>query len=429
MLDQHPSPSLELIQHACVLYQYKDTSVLLDPWLTDNFNNGVFHAFPSVQPIDMNRLRQVSAIHISHLHSDHFCSTSLEMFDKNTPIIIAQHVDRLFFESVKKLGFKNIIEVTPGPTGVQFKDIRLNVFAAKTHYPFDSSLIITAEDRSYLFDNDAHFSEDHYFLLGQYFKKFEGIFVGYTNISPFPTCYDFSNCKNVLSPNLNNDILEFAKKCSLKRIQMICEHLKPRWVAPYAAGLRFKHKNLFHNNKMFFSLDDIFHLTFDMTEVIYIHPGQKISSETDIDDLNIDHYHNCLESVEPLSDRNSVNTQPPLSSSELNRFEEIYIQMLNEESKNWLIPMKIIIKIKNNDIVDHLFCLIVNEKIVSRADDIDNYDLEIIYDGGPIKHLLRDRWSFPQVHFSYQWKANVQSIIPGQMGIPLWGKHRRTILN
>ena len=117
-------------------------------------------------------MAELTAIHISHMHADHFCERTLQSFPKHIPVIIAKHKDGHFAAAVRKLGFEKVVEIEPGPVGAMFGDIRLNLFLPNRNHPYDSSLVATYDGKSYLFDNDTRFAQEHYFILSDLAPKF-----------------------------------------------------------------------------------------------------------------------------------------------------------------------------------------------------------------------------------------------------------------
>jgi hypothetical protein len=115
-------PGIYRLQHACLLFRTKSTSVLVDPV---SYHEADYW-------LDPRDVFAPDAILISHSHLDHFCLATLLHFAKDTPIVvpIVETPSLLAADMaglLRAAGFTNVI-AAPWFSRHQFGDIEVNVF-------------------------------------------------------------------------------------------------------------------------------------------------------------------------------------------------------------------------------------------------------------------------------------------------------------
>lgn len=116
------------IRHGSHLLHYKNITLLIDPVLA---NKGAYAPIPTKDrcennpivelPFDLDFLKDIDAILITHLHNDHFDKYAQEILDKDLPII-CHPIDA---EKIKGFGFKHVHPINDD--FMIFKDIKLSV--------------------------------------------------------------------------------------------------------------------------------------------------------------------------------------------------------------------------------------------------------------------------------------------------------------
>ena len=108
-------PTIEFINHACVIVDAGSVRILCDPWLTGSvFHNGWDLLVPPIQPVE-----ELNFTHlwISHEHPDHFSPTDLKRLLKSgrqsAPIYFQRTADGNVLNYCKSLGFR-VFEMTEG---------------------------------------------------------------------------------------------------------------------------------------------------------------------------------------------------------------------------------------------------------------------------------------------------------------------------
>lgn len=122
---------LQLWRNATLQITTKKTNLLIDPmlgkkgslgvfpWTKDNRENPLVD-LPFTQNELKEKLEQIDAVFVSHLHPDHWDETAVKLINKSKPIICPASIS----ETIAKYGFQN---VKPIQQRLQFNDLDLNL--------------------------------------------------------------------------------------------------------------------------------------------------------------------------------------------------------------------------------------------------------------------------------------------------------------
>lgn len=116
------------VRNATIIVNYNGTKFLIDPWLgpkeyMEGFISGVNSQIrqPRVElPMEINKIVNVDAVIVTHLHPDHWDEYAAKALDKNIKIFVQSECDKEF---VQNEGFKNI-EIL-NENGTEYKQIKL----------------------------------------------------------------------------------------------------------------------------------------------------------------------------------------------------------------------------------------------------------------------------------------------------------------
>ena len=92
------------------LLEGKNSRVLCDPWITnDNKSRSGLYNYPKLETKteDLPKLKP-DFIYISHTHADHFDPDTLNVFNKDMPILVSWYEHNFTEKAVKNLGFTNV---------------------------------------------------------------------------------------------------------------------------------------------------------------------------------------------------------------------------------------------------------------------------------------------------------------------------------
>ena len=152
--------NVKLINHSSVLVQEGDTFVLTDPW----FEKPAFGSWlpvppTSVHPAYLSALSKSTnnfSIAISHGHDDHLDDDFLDLFPKETSIIIPEYKAKGLLSRLRRIGFKNIIEApTSGVlvNGVEFRSY-INMAISR-----DDAILTIATPKSFIVHANDNWQE------------------------------------------------------------------------------------------------------------------------------------------------------------------------------------------------------------------------------------------------------------------------------
>ncbi len=121
---------LQLWRNATLLLNIDGISILVDPMLGEKGSMGKMPMTDSelLNPlVDLpfskeelnNRLKEIDAVAVTHLHPDHWDSAAIELLDKNIPIICSNAISAQITEQ----GFTNVIIVNDR---IQWKNIEIS---------------------------------------------------------------------------------------------------------------------------------------------------------------------------------------------------------------------------------------------------------------------------------------------------------------
>src|SRR5665648_538307 len=123
------------IRHGSHLLRFNGLTLLVDPVLA---KKGTYAPIPSKHnseenplmelPFDLDFLKDIDAVLITHLHNDHFDMNAKEILDKNLPIIChSSDADK-----IKSFGFNNILSISND--FIIFKDLKISTTLGRHGY-------------------------------------------------------------------------------------------------------------------------------------------------------------------------------------------------------------------------------------------------------------------------------------------------------
>lgn len=227
-------PEVTYIGHACVEIRTPKIVFCVDPYFEPSINFDGLVSHPEISPPNNEWFHQVDAVHISHIHNDHYCIKSLKKFRPDIKIFIAQYSNRLFFDLLKKNGFKNVYEL-PESIGVPCADLTLTSYQHKPFDgTFDSALVIEADSTALFLNNDCILQDDDYEKIFRNHSNLSIGFLGYSGVTPFPVCYNFEG--DSFADKVCR--IRHAQDFYINHFRKVVTQLKLDTVVPYANGLR-----------------------------------------------------------------------------------------------------------------------------------------------------------------------------------------------
>lgn len=142
---------IEFYSHACARINDSSVDVLFDPWLIGDTFWGAWRLTPNacIQPEEIS----VDFLAISHWHFDHLNLPTLRRLNKHTPVLVPKFPITWMPQTLKKIGFKEVIELDHG---VQFpisSDVSITMYQCQ--YQDDAVIVHSGRYGSVINLNDA----------------------------------------------------------------------------------------------------------------------------------------------------------------------------------------------------------------------------------------------------------------------------------
>ncbi len=233
------------LNNATTLISDNRTSILIDPWIIGDLYYGSWS--PTSTPKDLNFLKEVTHILISHLHEDHWDFETLKLVNKDVKIFIPEmKMNKVIERGLDKLGLKS--KMLPLNTSYNLnEDFKieflepLNALALSENYikgyerdvtNIDTAILVnhnkTNSDHLLLCDNSPYDIEKLKLLLRN--RKITTLFYPFNGFAQdYPLCFEnFSieeraNISEGLSIERENFLIETLKT------------LKPKFIFPHSS--------------------------------------------------------------------------------------------------------------------------------------------------------------------------------------------------
>ena len=233
---------MEII-HYCnsfISIKINKTTIACDPWVGKTNDNAWLS-----YPIYRNGLNIINTlkpdyIYISHLHCDHFDPDLLKKCNKNIIIIIKKFKDQRLQRSIKKLGFKKILEYLPWKKIKLNPDMNISIIPQITNnsenepnninYDLDTAIIVQSNLTKKIFfnnvDNPLNVNDYKYintFVKKKFRSKIHVSCMPVGSASEYPQCF--------LNINRRKEKVRVIKQC-LSQVKKKLKIIKPEVFFP-----------------------------------------------------------------------------------------------------------------------------------------------------------------------------------------------------
>ena len=232
------------ITHACLLIEADGKKILTDPWLKGPCWGGSLWHFPT-HNYTIKKLPKPDYIFFSHGHDDHFHEETIKSFPaswKKIKVLAANFKEKWWKEAVGKK-FQNVKYLDHNEIFKIGNSTNIQLFINDRGDP-DSSIRIFNKKNNVFFQTDNLMSEKEAKRIAN-LQKIDLAFVIPFLTGVFPGFYTWNT----------NDLIKLSKQkldSSLEYCYKICNHLKPKYVVPYACDLGYLgdkfHINLIHSH-------------------------------------------------------------------------------------------------------------------------------------------------------------------------------------
>lgn len=232
---------------ATVLLETDDVKVLCDPWLTDGIYYGSWCNYP---PINLEEcdFSGIDYVYVSHVHPDHFDPKTMELINKDVPVLIHAYHQKFLKFNIERLGF-NVIELENGVPLKISPTTNFSIFAADDCNPeicgkifgcvnddvkgsmqLDSICVMANDNYTLVNTNDCPYP-----IAAKTLERIKTIFpvidfalIGYTSASLFPHCMiDYTKAQYQKGK-------EKARLSGLATGLNTLKTIKPRYYMPFA---------------------------------------------------------------------------------------------------------------------------------------------------------------------------------------------------
>jgi L-ascorbate metabolism protein UlaG (beta-lactamase superfamily) len=245
--------------------------ILFDPWLNGPAVAQGWTQFPPASK-KIEEIPKPDLVYISHIHSDHCESTTLDGIDKETPIIIMDLPPNFLHKMLIGKGFKNIFALAPNKLHKLdgFNDLEFEVFGAGGDHIaaniIDSGMIMQIEGKVIFNFNDNHPTEDQCYLFKERYPDIDLAFIPDGGGSGYPAMYgnlDLEEKKEIF-----NQAMDRFNKAFTKAVEI----LQPATAIPVAGGFAIRGDHPIETNYL-----QVRHL--DQTKIInFVRDNSNVTS-------------------------------------------------------------------------------------------------------------------------------------------------------
>ena len=223
--------------NACFSLFKNGKHVLFDPWLEGPAVAGGWEKFPP----SLTRVKDLPAIdyiYISHIHSDHCESKTLQKLNKAIPIIILDRKPNFLEKMLRGEGFLNLVLIPEGKKFSIEPGLKVETFGAGSSHiasnVIDSSILLDFDGYIVLNCNDNKPEESFCKNLVKRYKNIDLAFIPAGGGSGYPAMYK----------NLSNKDKKLKTEAALEAFARIftkaVDILKPKVAVPVAGGFVVK---------------------------------------------------------------------------------------------------------------------------------------------------------------------------------------------
>ena len=221
--------------NSMILIEGKNTKVLCDPWVTfDRYSASGLYNFPEIK-VTKEEIAAIKPdfIYLTHTHEDHFDPITIGLFDKDTPVLVANYANNFTQRSVQALGFTDV-RVCNFEDGLPLNgDDRAWIEPSAIYDDVDSIGAFKIDGEILVNANDCPFSEEQCTKIKDKFGTIDFACVPFATQGPYPAFYEN------LSPEEKKEKSDAKKQRGYREMLGFTKTLAPERVFPFAAGAMY----------------------------------------------------------------------------------------------------------------------------------------------------------------------------------------------
>ncbi|MFO0722425.1 MAG: MBL fold metallo-hydrolase [Myxococcota bacterium] len=224
---------ITLIGHATLVVESAGETILVDPLLGRSFASGAIGFFPD-RHLELEKMPRPTAIVVTHSHIDHYDAPSLALLPKQVPVLIPP--DDWLEAQLRHLGFQSIARLEPW---AQHQRGALKMTAIPSHLKWPELGIVFDDGAARFWDVSDCLVDPE---LGERVRReFGPIDVVAAKFQP----------GNVLVGYQRNLGTSFDEKAEVVRWLEAAARAEPRYVFPWAFGVRYRGEHRWANRYAF----------------------------------------------------------------------------------------------------------------------------------------------------------------------------------
>ena len=231
--------NLTFVNHASVLIEHKNISLITDPWLFGKAFNNSWDLI-SESKITSEDFKNIKNIWFSHEHPDHFNMPTLNQipldYRKQITIFFQQSKDHRVANKCKEMGFRRVIELDKDLTYELSKSFSIRCQPVGF---YDSWIYLKVDGIKILNLNDCVIN------TRKQLEKLEKLLDG---VDVLLTQYSYAS---KIGNKHDTQLRKEEARSVLEGVRLQTEILKPMFVIPFASMINYSHKdNLYMNDSM-----------------------------------------------------------------------------------------------------------------------------------------------------------------------------------
>ena len=315
------SPEITFVNHASVIFSYKNIRLITDPWLFGSAFNDSWDLI-SESKMQVEDFANISHIWFSHEHPDHFYPRVLysipEDVRKKITVLFQDTLDHRVAQKCKELGF-SVIEMKHNKIYKLDDEFQVK---CRPYLLYDSLLYLEIGDKKILNLNDCGVDS---IRQAEYIHKMTG------DVDLLLT--QFGYAAHIGDP----EDVELRKKTSkekLTRIQIQSQTFNAKQVIPFASFVWFSHEDNFYMNDEVNKIRNVEEFIKKQTKSIPIilYPGEKwtVGDEKD-NSTALELYENDF-----AKEHEPHKNSPVIPLNDLKDFSNKYIEEIRQRN-NWFL--------------------------------------------------------------------------------------------
>ena len=206
--------------------------------------------FPANDHIDIDSLKTVDGIFLSHTHEDHFDPWFLEQLDRTKPIIIAKFNSPDLRHRLSALGFQQLLELSDGEPQT-FGDLCLTTWRDEDHgMLFDSAIMVESGGVRALNLNDCRLDENTAKQIGRE-QPVDVLLKYFSGASSYPIVYEYE-------PEQKTALCRQKRQNSFRSLVNYANWTQSKMIVPCSGPAAFLDEALFEYNDFENSPDNPF---------------------------------------------------------------------------------------------------------------------------------------------------------------------------